>query len=313
MALVYTEIARDPFQRPNENPLNPAKWSATFGPEGGPLAVNSDLCISPSILNGGGELWTGDAIPPNQYSECTIRDIIGETDIAVRSNLDTNTATLYYLAVQGFDNFWQLVVVVDGVYEPLREGTLTPVAGDKMRIEAFGSTITAVYNGQVLATVEDSQVTSGSPGVYIYPENTPTDTSISLYTAGVITEAVPGGAGIRLPFSKRMTAAAAVFACLAIASPRGAQQLTTIPATIAALALSYAQLIKIYPALIHQDTANNLVDLYAAIGLAVIAVGALNTTLQAMSASGDAGVQLRQMQIVVANALSTLNNVQADE
>lgn len=115
---------------------------------------------------------------------------------------------------------------------------------------------------------------------------------------------------IPLPFSRRTTAATATFACIFIASPQGAQTLTPVPTTLAALQLEYAQLINVYPQLIHQDTANNETDLNAAIASAETIVAALNATIDAMMASGDASFTLASMQLVAAHALVNLKNAQ---
>ena len=112
-----------------------------------------------------------------------------------------------------------------------------------------------------------------------------------------------------LPFSKRTTAAVSLFPTIFIASPQGAQRLAGDAATVAALALAYAQLTAVYPILIHQDTANNRADLYAAIKTAISTLCALNSTLQGMTASGDAAFVLADWQIVVANALAALQTI----
>lgn len=120
-----------------------------------------------------------------------------------------------------------------------------------------------------------------------------------------------------IPFSKRTTVAVAVFACIGIASPQGpiqkiASDELNVP-ILTALQLEYAQLINIYPLLIHQDTANNQADLYSAIDKAAVTVANLNATIDSMMASSDAGVVLADNQIVVANALTAIRKVQNDE
>lgn len=115
------------------------------------------------------------------------------------------------------------------------------------------------------------------------------------------------------PFSLRTTSVVAVFACIFIASPQGASLLTTNVATISALALYYGQLTNVYPLLLHQDTANNRSDLYAAIASAEATVQLLNGVVAGMIAAGDNGFVLRSMQIVTANALASLKNVQNNE
>ena len=116
-----------------------------------------------------------------------------------------------------------------------------------------------------------------------------------------------------LPFSRRTTAAVSVFACIFVASPTGAQTLTSNVSTITALQLEYSQLINVYPLLIHQDTANNAADLDAAIAQAETVVASLHATIDGMMASGDAFYVLQGMQEVVAHALASLQAVQSDE
>jgi hypothetical protein len=124
---------------------------------------------------------------------------------------------------------------------------------------------------------------------------------------------IPPAPKLPIPFSKRTTASVAVFDCIFIASPQGAQKLTTAALTIAALQLVYAQLVTVYAVLRHQDTANNRIDLYAAIATALIAVANLQFTINAMTATGDAALVLTGMQSVAASAFTSLQKVVADE
>lgn len=110
-----------------------------------------------------------------------------------------------------------------------------------------------------------------------------------------------------------MTSTAAVFACIFIASPQGAQKLSTTVSNTSALATQYAQLTNVYPSLINQDFANRQTPLYAAIATAVTTVTNLIATLASIVASGDSGFILRGMQVVASNALTALKNAQADE
>lgn len=118
---------------------------------------------------------------------------------------------------------------------------------------------------------------------------------------------------IPIPFSRRTTASVAVFACIFIASPQGIQaQIALSVPTISALALSYGQLTNLYPTLIHQDVANQKAVLDVAITSAVSIVSALKTTLGTITAlTGDQQFQLQHVQIVVADALTNLENALA--
>ena len=89
--------------------------------------------------------------------------------------------------------------------------------------------------------------------------------------------------------------------------------LTTTAATIAALALVYAQLVTVYAMLRHQDQATQRVVLYADIAQAETAVASLNATIQAMTATGDNAGVLLGMQEGAEHALTSLQIVVADE
>jgi hypothetical protein len=117
-----------------------------------------------------------------------------------------------------------------------------------------------------------------------------------------------------LPFSRRATTSIAIFACLFAA--RHAQKLTKDPATLGALNLEHAQLFHLYRQILHQDVANQKTVLDGIIDRAAIAIGALNTTVQAMPTPippSEDQFALSDIKIVVANALVSVLNVQSDE
>ena len=120
---------------------------------------------------------------------------------------------------------------------------------------------------------------------------------------------------IPLPFSLRLTTAVAVFNCLFIASPQGAQTFAFgNGATIGSLQLSYAQLVALYQQLRQQDIPNQEVVLDTLIASAITTVSGLQTTVDALVAqTADGSVILHGMQLVVANALASLQNAQTDE
>ena len=118
---------------------------------------------------------------------------------------------------------------------------------------------------------------------------------------------------IALPFSQRMTASAAVFACIFIAGPLGAQKFTSSGSVIGALQLDYAQLLHLFHQLRHQDVSNQAIVLADVVSMAVTTVTNLNATIDALMSSGDGGFLLQGMKIIAANALTNLKNVQSDE
>ena len=120
---------------------------------------------------------------------------------------------------------------------------------------------------------------------------------------------------IPLPFSLRLTTAIAVFNCLFIASPQGAQTFAFgNGATIGSLQLSYAQLVALYQQLRQQDIPNQETVLDGLIASAITTVTTLQSTVDAITAATpDGSVILQGMQSVVANALASLKAAQGDE
>lgn len=119
-----------------------------------------------------------------------------------------------------------------------------------------------------------------------------------------------------LPFSRRTTTSVAVFSCIFVASPmQGARQFTTDVPSITALQLDYAQLINLYPQLLHQDVANQAAVLDILIAEAITIIGQLNTAVDAVTAlvTDPNRAQLVVMQTIVASALASLKAVQADQ
>lgn len=140
---------------------------------------------------------------------------------------------------------------------------------------------------------------------------------------------------VALPFSRRTTAAFAVFSCIFIAAPQqGAPLFAPAPIVLAALSLEYAQLVSIYnlflpgpqflsinPAFIllpfNTYTESLSADPQAAfaanVAAAIMVVKNLIATLNAITVTGDAAITLQGMKVVAANALTNLMNVQNDE
>lgn len=315
MALTYTELALDTFQRPNEIPLNPANWGYVPGVFWtGPLTLVNDTCECDPTSGYGFGTWIGTPIPSDQWMEVTLGETEGWVDATIRSDALGNC---YYfeVGVNGYyGSTWALARFhANNLSSDLLAsgGPYVPAPGDKIRLEAIGPQITAIIKGVIVAQVINSELPTGTIALGIGKYSIPSDTFATLFKGGSIALSAEG---IPLPFSKRMTASSAVFNCLFIASPQGAQTFAFGNGVVlGALSLEYAQLVVEYQLLRHQDTANNRADLYAVIAQAVTTIGNLNTTIQAMTASGDAGVQLNLMQIVVRNALTSISTVQSDE
>jgi hypothetical protein len=312
----YTPIFSDNFQRPNEEPLNPANWIAEAV---GDLAVVSHLCVGDDTFGGGSELYIGSVLPNDQFSALTINQFgLASTLIArIRGAHGTSSGYAAALTANGDGSAALQLDIFAGA--SLAGPVIIPsvASGDVLEIGAIGTLIFVNYNGVQVLSAVDSTYVSGRPGAYMLFTATQTDTSISLFVTGSVALVLPSPPTkvlIPLPFSKRMTSAAAVFDCIFIASPQGAQVFAFGNASIIGpLQLEYAQLNVEYVLLRQQNTVSRQADLYAAIARALTTVQNLNTTLATITATGAAGIVLAGMRTVALNALMTLQKVTSDE
>jgi hypothetical protein len=112
-----------------------------------------------------------------------------------------------------------------------------------------------------------------------------------------------------LPFSKRTTTAVALFRCIGIASPQGAQMYAT-SVQKGQLSDLYPQMLTTYKRLIRQDRRAQAVKLDVEIATALSQVTALNGIVQSIvpgSASGVAGI-VGNMQQVTASSVQQITN-----
>jgi Concanavalin A-like lectin/glucanases superfamily len=285
--IVSMPVFSDNFHRANEEPLNPANWTnvhdASLGATSA-LGVLNNVCVADATSATGYEVMTGVAISADQYAEATIgayhnsgSGFSAAVGLAVRgssSSLGAGYSWLVFTKSDGSNASTLRLSVGSTILSDHTLATVNP--GDIIRVEVVGSTITGKYNGAVIVTATRSDFSSGQPGLEVFWDVTQTDTFVSLFTTGNLIH-------------------------------------SSVEATTATLQLVYAQLLAVYAVLRHQDTANNQIDLFAAIAQAKTTVATLNTTINSVTASGDALVKLLKMQSVVAQALATLQNIIVDE
>lgn len=303
---IFTQLASDPFHRPNETPLNPAKWTA----QGNGLGVFSNQCGAPP--SAGFEFYTGVSIPADQYVAVTVGALSGGLQVVLRSNLSGLVNYSFFIDGDGGNNQNCFLAIYRNGSIPIVSTTGPVVQGDVFLCAVIGSSLFMWQNGNLVLSGTDANIAFGLPGLTITGNVTSTDTTALLFQVGRVQ--IPGtNTLVPLPFDARMTASAAVFASLFVAAPTGIQQFTRTASTIAALQLSYAQLVVIYQQL-REDFATDTGPLNTAINAAVTTLTALNATVQAMTApAGDAASQFAGMRAVVANSLQQLLKVQSDE
>ena len=140
--------------------------------------------------------------------------------------------------------------------------------------------------------------------------------AITNFVCGSVSPAPPP-VRIPLPFSLRATAAVTTFACMSAAQK--AQSLTNLvtgSGTRSSLQTVYYQLYFAYLRLQHQDVVNQKMKLDAAVTAAQTAILALNAIVSTMtppSPPPDNADALPNIQLAVANAVTTIANCKVDE
>jgi hypothetical protein len=98
----------------------------------------------------------------DQYSEAKITQVGSSTQ---RMGVSVRASAGYSYDVVSDGGRWLLRKSLNYSVTDLADGLYTLSAGDVLRIEASGTTITAKRNGSVLTSITDSSIASGNPGV----------------------------------------------------------------------------------------------------------------------------------------------------
>lgn len=345
MALIYTTLASDTFNRPNEDPLNPAVWRADPDPLApppiAPLQIINNQAVSTDLSEGIG-IYYGIDWPNDQSAQVQIDTCNGDGTgdpvavlLVMRRQNDHNGYAFEVNGPLGPDcnivvysewtapdspiiigtTFFTGDAEGDGINVPL-------YVGDFIRMEFVGNTIAAyvIHDGvkkQVLApTAATPELPFGQVAVDLFDNDSFQDAAVSNFSGGGIisTDSTPGGVKIPLPFSLRTTAAVTVFSCLQ--QCKLALTITTDALTISALQLLQHQLFVTYRILQHQDVANQKEKLDAAIADAEMEIDSLYAVVLAMPApippTDDANV-LPRIVAVVANGVRQISNCVVDE
>lgn len=202
MAFVYTQLAEDLFQRPDENPLDPANWTQADSPDE-TLAVVGDLCVQGSgdPSSAGNEFYTGVSFPNNQYAEFTIgadwdnTNIGGEgAAIYLQTHTDESSSAAVLLVSIDADTIGFIVLDVNN--DPIFEaGPLpNPTIGDVYRLEIFGLNIIGKINGTIIGT--GSVTTLNTSPLNIIGLAIGTTNAVSAFRAGSITQTGGGSAPV---------------------------------------------------------------------------------------------------------------------
>jgi hypothetical protein len=345
MALIYTTLASDTFNRANENPLNPAVWRADPDPLApppiAPLQIIDDQAVSTELSEGiaiyHGINWPDDQWVQVQVNACN-GDGTGDGAAILLVARRQNDHNAYAFEVNGpLGPSCNVIVFSEWTASPTdptiigttfftgdAEGdgiNIRLYAGDSIRLELYGNTIAAytIHDGvktQILApTAATPQLPFGQVAVDLFDESSLEDTAVSNFSGGgIISTDSSSGSHISLPFTLRTTAAVTLFACLQAAI--SAQTLTTDVATISALQLLRHQMFTTYKILRRQDVANQKEKLDAAVADAQTEIDSLYAIVSAMPAPippTDDVRTLPNIVAVVANGVQTIANCVVDE
>jgi hypothetical protein len=191
MPLVYTPLATDLFQRPNENPIDPAHWTTDSALGLVALSVASHLCSSQDSIDQqttSGSYYSAINFPDNQYAEFTVGSLTANNgSIFIGTRFNPNTFSGYFCQVthDSIDHV-DSIALFGGNLSLLLDTNLN--TGDVVRLGCFGTAIAVAVNQTIVLSGVDSLVTSGTVFLSVNPVVTVADTNISRFAAGSITQ-----------------------------------------------------------------------------------------------------------------------------
>jgi CarboxypepD_reg-like domain len=179
------------------NPMDPENWSyvtnlpAVYGVL---LATGTEIesTITAALESSG--VYTGKSFPDDQWAELQIDNVLSDGNttaiLAIRATPKTAASpSAYVIEVDGplgpscNVSFYSLILGVVGTIA--FESTTTVNVGSVIRLEAIGTTITALIDGVVLAQLtSNTDSTSGWPRIVLFPESAETDVQVSNFQAG---------------------------------------------------------------------------------------------------------------------------------
>lgn len=188
-------LVTDDFNRPDENPLNPAKWTADPTLNFTPLQVVSHRCepVGP-FVNGAGSIYTGISWPADQSPGLTVFVLATANDSAgIVARSDATMAHCYFLNVIGPLGVGTAEIdlqVFDGdpnnsVSQPVTITGHTVLSGDNFVLQPIGDVISILQNGVLIASIIDSTLSSGSGGIFLEAgDNVPANCQVGNFVGG---------------------------------------------------------------------------------------------------------------------------------
>lgn len=153
-------------------------YSANWTLNAGALAVNAagDYCYPNSLGAESAAHWNADTFGADQYAECAITNTNNDCQVGPAVRCAASGATyygLYWGPNYGTPTVW-LFKQVGGAWTELGSAGLSMSAGDTLRLEISGTTLTPLRNGSLitaLGTKTDSSISSGYAGICGYSQS----------------------------------------------------------------------------------------------------------------------------------------------
>lgn len=149
----------DDFNRDDESPLA-GNWKQLYSRG---LRLSSNAIIGPSSAGDAGHRWNAGSFYGNQFSQVEVKETTQAKGVAVRYQDSTVSGYVAYFSGGNVTLYREdndvSTIIGSSVSAPLS-------IGDIIRIEARGSTISALVNGVVKRTVTDSTYSNGWAGIF---------------------------------------------------------------------------------------------------------------------------------------------------
>ena len=168
--LTDVQVFLDNFTRVDSASLG-ANYVANMGTG---LAIVSNLCRNPAGAQFEGNTWIANSFDNDQYAEITLGAGYGTTLYAIPavrvSGASVATLNGYLWDMEGTlsPGASRILKFVNGAATDIVFVPLVAAAGDVMRLQVIGSTITAFKNGVQVATFDDTSLASGSVAIAMY-------------------------------------------------------------------------------------------------------------------------------------------------
>ncbi|MES2315756.1 MAG: dockerin type I domain-containing protein [Patescibacteria group bacterium] len=115
-------------------------------------------------------VWAANTFNADQYSQATVASVpaYGEDPgVIVRASGRQDSRKAYIYSVDNAGK-GKIDKVINGTFSTLVQNLSTISQGDVMKLQVVGTTLTAYKNGVLQATVTDSNIANGQPGIFIY-------------------------------------------------------------------------------------------------------------------------------------------------